>query len=198
MFQLITKAFGKALFARLGLATLVESDGNAITIGEHWFRATRTITSKPRRGATIPVEVDTHAVGVLQFTSGAVVQLSMSFDVAAHRHLPLEIYGTEGTQIVPNPNWFGDQIELANAAGRWRPVKTTMPYADDNYRSLGIADMAHAIRSRRPHRASRVEAPARGKGRVFYSSLGHVSREFEVPQMRTILHRGMLWAARDQ
>ncbi len=35
-----------------------------------------------------------------------------------------------------------------------------------------------------------------GAGRVFYSSLGHVASEFAVPQMRTILHRGMLWAAR--
>ncbi len=35
-----------------------------------------------------------------------------------------------------------------------------------------------------------------GKGRVFYSSLGHVAKEFEVPQMRTILRRGLLWAAR--
>jgi type 1 glutamine amidotransferase len=35
-----------------------------------------------------------------------------------------------------------------------------------------------------------------GKGRVFYSSLGHVSAEFEVPEMRTILRRGMNWAAR--
>ena len=35
-----------------------------------------------------------------------------------------------------------------------------------------------------------------GKGRVFYSSLGHVASEFEVPQMKTILKRGLLWAAR--
>lgn len=35
-----------------------------------------------------------------------------------------------------------------------------------------------------------------GKGRVFYSSLGHVASEFAVPQMRTILKRGLLWAAR--
>jgi type 1 glutamine amidotransferase len=35
-----------------------------------------------------------------------------------------------------------------------------------------------------------------GRGRVFYSSLGHVAAEFEVPQMRTILRRGMAWAAR--
>jgi uncharacterized protein len=36
-----------------------------------------------------------------------------------------------------------------------------------------------------------------GSGRVFYSSLGHVAQEFDVPEMRTILHRGMLWAARE-
>jgi type 1 glutamine amidotransferase len=35
-----------------------------------------------------------------------------------------------------------------------------------------------------------------GEGRVFYSSLGHLAKEFEVPEMRTILRRGMLWAAR--
>ena len=35
-----------------------------------------------------------------------------------------------------------------------------------------------------------------GQGRVFYSSLGHVPAEFQVPQMRTIFERGMFWAAR--
>ena len=35
-----------------------------------------------------------------------------------------------------------------------------------------------------------------GQGRVFYSSLGHVAAEFAVPEMRTILQRGLLWAAR--
>jgi type 1 glutamine amidotransferase len=35
-----------------------------------------------------------------------------------------------------------------------------------------------------------------GEGRVFYSSLGHVAAEFDVPEMREILRRGMLWAAR--
>jgi type 1 glutamine amidotransferase len=35
-----------------------------------------------------------------------------------------------------------------------------------------------------------------GKGRVFYSALGHVAKEFAVPQMRMIFRRGLLWAAR--
>ena len=35
-----------------------------------------------------------------------------------------------------------------------------------------------------------------GKGRVFYTSLGHVAKDFDVPQAREIVNRGMLWAAR--
>lgn len=34
-----------------------------------------------------------------------------------------------------------------------------------------------------------------GKGRIFYSSLGHVAKDFEIPQAREIVQRGMLWAA---
>jgi predicted dehydrogenase len=117
-------------------------------------KSKRTITSQPRSGETIPVEIDTHAAGTLQFVSGAVVQVSLSFDVPAHRHAPIEIYGTEGTLIVPDPNWFGGQIEFAAEKDKWRNLKTELPYADANYRSIGLADMAHAIRSNRPHRAS--------------------------------------------
>jgi predicted dehydrogenase len=117
-------------------------------------RTTRTITSEPRAGEVIPVTVATHVTGCLAFRCGAIVQIGMSFDVPAHRHLPLEIYGTEGSLAVPDPNWFGGQIELAAGRDMWREVSTTMPYADGNYRSIGLADMAHALRSDRPHRAS--------------------------------------------
>jgi uncharacterized protein len=34
-----------------------------------------------------------------------------------------------------------------------------------------------------------------GKGRVFYASVGHVAKDFSVPEARTIVQRGMLWAA---
>lgn len=118
------------------------------------LRNTRTITSKPRHGQKIPVEVPTHAAATLQFVSGAIVQLSMSFDVPTHRHLPIEIYGTKGTLVVPDPNWFGGQIEFAADKDKWQNLKTVLPYDDGNYRSIGLADMAHAIRSDRPHRAS--------------------------------------------
>jgi len=118
------------------------------------LRDTRTITSEPLHGVTIPVEVATHVAGTLHFASGAVVSVAMSFDVAKHRHSPLELYGTAGSLIVPDPNYFGGQIERAEAGGDWTPVATQAAYADGNYRSIGVADMAHAIRDNRPHRAS--------------------------------------------
>jgi predicted dehydrogenase len=78
----------------------------------------------------------------------------MSFDVPKHRHLPLELYGTDGALIVPDPNFFGGQIERAEPGGEWQPVPTEHAYADGNYRIIGAADMALAIRENRPHRAS--------------------------------------------
>ena len=118
------------------------------------LRETRTITSKERAGEVIPVHVLTHVAGTLIFLNGAVVQVTMSFDVAGHRHVPLEIYGTDGSLIVPDPNFFGGQIELLKKGGDWQGVPTDMPYADGNYRSIGLADMAYAILQDRPHRAN--------------------------------------------
>jgi predicted dehydrogenase len=117
-------------------------------------RSERVITSAPRNGDRIPVEVPTHVTGVLAFASGAVVQIGMSFDVAGHKHVPLEIYGTQGTLVVPDPNNFGGTIEYMEKGGVFAERPVTEPYSDGNYRSLGVADLAHAIRSDRPHRAN--------------------------------------------
>ena len=119
------------------------------------LRGERIITSEPLKGTRIPVEVDTHVAGTLEFVSGAIATISMSFDVAHHTHRPIEIYGTEGALSVPDPDAFGGQIETATASSSdWRPVKTIHPYANGNFRIIGVAEMAHAIRSNRPHRAS--------------------------------------------
>jgi predicted dehydrogenase len=118
------------------------------------LRTTRTITAKERNGEVIPVHVPTHVSGTLQFANGALVQVTMSFDVAGHKHVPLEIYGTEGTLIVPDPNHFGGQIQYLEKGGEWADVDTDQPYADGNYRSIGLADMAHAVAENRPHRCN--------------------------------------------
>jgi predicted dehydrogenase len=118
------------------------------------IRDERLITSEPLSGTRIPVEISTHVAGTLIFASGALVTIAMSFDVARHRHRPIELYGSEGAMSVPDPNYFGGTIELATAKRDWRPVPTKHIYADGNYRIIGVADMAHAIRLNRPHRAS--------------------------------------------
>src|SRR5690606_31578946 len=45
------------------------------------LRDARLVTSEPLNGSKIPVEVATHVAGTLQFVSGAVVTIAMSFDV---------------------------------------------------------------------------------------------------------------------
>ena len=117
-------------------------------------RAERVVTSKPLAGTRIPVEVATHVTGMLLFAGGAAVSMTMSFDVARHKHVPIELYGEQGSLIVPDPNYFGGKVEFATAAEDWREIPTEAPYADGNYRIIGLADMAQAIRSGRPHRAS--------------------------------------------
>ncbi|MGV0819703.1 Gfo/Idh/MocA family protein [Martelella sp. AMO21009] len=118
------------------------------------LRREREITSEPRRGETISVKVPTHIAGTLFFENGAVVQVTMSFDVAGHKHLPIEIYGTEGTLLVPDPNFFAGPVSLLKKGGDFEDHPVDQPYADGNYRSIGLADMAYAIRNDRPHRAN--------------------------------------------
>jgi predicted dehydrogenase len=117
-------------------------------------RAERLVTSEPLKGTRIPVEVATHAAGTLEFVAGAVVTIAMSFDVARHRHRPIELYGAAGAMSVSDPNHFGGDIEIATAGEDWRKVPTEHAHADGNYRIIGVADMARAIRAGRPHRAS--------------------------------------------
>jgi predicted dehydrogenase len=114
----------------------------------------RTVSSKPREGETIDVRVATHVAGLLTFASGAVVSIVTSFDVWQHRHGPIEIYGTEGSLIVPDPNRFGGTVSLAKRREAWTDVPVSHGYADGNFRIIGLADLARAIRLGRPHRCS--------------------------------------------
>ena len=103
----------------------------------------------------MPVKVFTHVAGLLKFKSGPIIQMTMSFDVPGHQHLPFELYGRNLSLIVPDPNRFGGEVKTRPATEKeWTDVQVDLPYADGNYRSLGVADMAHAIIEGRPHRAS--------------------------------------------
>ena len=117
-------------------------------------RATRTITSQPLAGTVIPVEVATHVAGTLEFACGAVVNIATSFDTPKHRHSPIELYGSDASLAVPDPNIFGGPVEIARAGQDWQACDLSHGFADANYRSIGVADLAMSLRSGRPHRAS--------------------------------------------
>ncbi len=74
--------------------------------------AQRVITSEPKRGTVVDVEVPTHTAGLLQFENGAIGTVLTTFDVYYDRQAFLEVYGTKGTLRVPDPNGFGGSISL--------------------------------------------------------------------------------------
>ncbi len=114
----------------------------------------RTITSKPKYGTKVTVDTPTHIAGVMDFASGAVGTILTTFDVWASNLPRIEIYGTEGSLDVPDPNTFGGPVRVRRMdAKEWSEVPLTHGYAE-NSRGLGVADMAAAIQSGRPHRAN--------------------------------------------
>ena len=115
---------------------------------------TRKITSKPLNGTTINVDVPTHIAGIMDFANGAVGTIITSFDVYAHTLPWIEIYGSEGSLRVPDPNTFGGPVYISRLMeGTWKEVPLIRSYPE-NSRGLGITEMAEAIEERRPHRAS--------------------------------------------
>lgn len=113
----------------------------------------RIIATGPRAGQPVAVDAQTHVAGVLGFASGALVQIVTSFDVRAHTHSPLQLYGTDASLLIPDPNRFDGEVMLSTPDG-WQAQPMTHPHGTDNHRGLGLADMAEAIAHDRPHRAS--------------------------------------------
>lgn len=115
--------------------------------------AERIATSKALNGHRITVEVPTHVAGVLDFVGGAVATLITSFDVWTHTLPRIEIYGSEGTLSVPDPNTFGGPVKVRlGGEGEWREVPLT--HSAEVSRGIGVADMAYGFAYGRPHRAS--------------------------------------------
>ncbi|MDK4703632.1 Gfo/Idh/MocA family oxidoreductase [Rhizobium sp. CNPSo 4062] len=126
---------------------------------------TRTITSQLRNGEIIPVKTPTTIQALLEFVSGARITLTASWDVWSHRHANMELYGTEGSLYVPDPNFFGGTVE---ASGRDKDIKPLENWAHPfgianqespsgaraNYRTAGLADMAASLIDGRDARCS--------------------------------------------
>ena len=105
-------------------------------------------------GRRIPVTTPTHIASVLEFEAGPLATLVTSFDVWASQMPRIEIYGTEGTLSLPDPNTFGGPVRVQRMlTDEWVDLPFSHPFSE-NSRGIGLADMAAALRAQRPHRAS--------------------------------------------
>jgi predicted dehydrogenase len=115
-------------------------------------------------GETIRVETPTTVQALLEFASGAQATFLASWEVWKHSLPPIELHGEIASLRLPDPNWFGGRVEIAEGRDSWRPISARgEPFsainwplskpAHANYRGLGLADMARAIFEGRPHRA---------------------------------------------
>ena len=113
----------------------------------------RTISSGPKSGKSIKVEVPTHVTGLLEFMNGAIGTIITSFDVWSSDLPRIEIYGTEGTISVPNPNRFNGPVRIKKGREEmWRDMPLTHP---EGSRGIGVTEMASSIRA---NKKSRLDA----------------------------------------
>jgi predicted dehydrogenase len=128
-------------------------------------RTEREVTAEgPYKGTFIKVGTPTTIHGVLEFHCGAIVTIGASWDVLSHGHHNIELYGTEGSVFVPDPNFFGGDVVVAGADGTKQTVEPwdhpfgKVNQADNsgnqraNYRTAGLADMMQAVEAGRPAR----------------------------------------------
>ena len=123
-------------------------------------RSTRLIGSGPRAGQSIEVNVATHVTGLLEHENGALSTLVMSFEVWAGRLPRIEIYGTEGTLALPNPNFFDGDVRLKRHQDTDWEVLTPVTELfgavgtpEQHRRGLGVRDLVGALAGE-PHRAN--------------------------------------------
>ncbi len=127
----------------------------------------RLVTAEgPMRGKKIKVDTATTINAILEFRSGAQVTVAASWDVWKHGHAnPIELYGTEGSMLLPDPDFFGGRIGYSKRDGDYTEVDAALaPFGAENwgtgsprranYRMLGVADLIDAVRRRREPRGS--------------------------------------------
>jgi len=114
----------------------------------------RTVTSAPKSGTKIEVNTPTHVTGVMDFENGAVGTIITSFDVWTEHAPQVEIFGSEGSLMLPDPNTFGGPVRLWRADGNeWTDILLTHNHTR-TCRGIGLIDMARALRSGEQHRAT--------------------------------------------
>lgn len=114
----------------------------------------KLITSEPQKGTVIKVNTPTHIEAILHFDCGVSGSLLTSFEMRGRtRQTNIEVYGTKGTLIVPDPNCFDGNIIHIDLDKNEKTYPVCFDYAE-NSRALGLADMAKAIETGRPGRTT--------------------------------------------
>ncbi len=126
----------------------------------------RLLTAEgPNKGTKVPVATPTTLLSLLDFAGGAQIVFGASWDVPRHSHRPFELYGTEASLRLPDPNFMGGVIEIGTREDDWQEIRTDhLVFGQINYpvdapraandRGLGLAEMARAIKEGRPQRLS--------------------------------------------
>ena len=132
----------------------------------------RTIETGPKKGNKFKVEIPTSIIGSIEFKSSAVIQIFLSFDVINHQRNHIELYGTKGSMIVPDPNMFGGSVfSSCTEHGEWKSYSSSDMLIGKtnifnkslrsneepevaNYRGVGLSEMIDAIVSKRANRCN--------------------------------------------
>ena len=114
----------------------------------------RIVSSEPHAGTVITVDAPVHATALLELVSGKPVTMIVSGEVVASELPCIEIYGTEGTMSVPDPNTFGGPVKLKKKGDATWQEMPLVPGQTGYDRGLGVADMVQALLTGTPHRAS--------------------------------------------
>ena len=133
------------------LTTLVQVFGPVakVTATASKARETRVIGSGPKAGTEFPVEVPTHISALIQFENGSSAQSVFSFDSKLPRAGFVEIAGTEGTAVFPDPNNFEGETTVYTGADE----PTVIPSSGSTFtRGTGVLELAQAIREGRQER----------------------------------------------
>ena len=132
----------------------------------------REIGIGPRKGKKFKVSCPTSYLATIEFENNSVIQITLSFDVTSHKRNHIELYGTKGSVIVPDPNMFGGSCYTSiTSDGRWDEHKTDKMHlgkinitsqssranessTNANYRGVGLSEMAYCIENNTKHRCS--------------------------------------------
>ena len=125
-----------------------------------------------KKGQMFNVEILTSVMLDIEFHNGSIIQGFISFDVENHGRNHMELYGTKGSMIIPDPNMFGGPLITSNELGsEWikhsvedrylgktniinSTVRSNEAPKQANYRGAGLAEMIYSIENNLDHRCN--------------------------------------------